>query len=71
MRDRKINLTIEVNPRVIFPEDEEESVHEVSVDEEVQFAPAVPARGDPNKWKIIIRLSTSQGTTTAQYASNY
>lgn len=53
MRDRKINLTIEVNPRVIFPEDEEESDHEVSVDDEVQFAPDVPARGDPNKWKII------------------
>lgn len=53
MRERKIKITFEVNPRVRFPEDVEESEDELSVDDEVQFASDVPARGDPKKWRII------------------
>lgn len=54
MRDRKINKTFEVNPRILFPEDEEESESELSVEYEgVQFAADVPDRGDPKKWRIV------------------
>ena len=42
-----------MNPRVIFPEDVEQSESEVSEDEEVEFAADVPTRGDPEKWRII------------------
>lgn len=46
-------LAIEVNPTVIFPEDEEESELSLSIDEEMEFAADVPTRGDSKKWKIV------------------
>lgn len=67
---RKKALTIEVNPRVIFPEDEDESDHELSVDEGISFAPDVPARGDPEKWRIIHQAEHLTGFNNCSVCSS-
>ena len=45
--------TIEVNPRIIFAEDDASSEQSMSADEDVEFAANVPARGDSKRWRIV------------------
>lgn len=58
---QKIVSTIEVNPRVIFPEDVEDSESAMSEDEDVEFAADVPTRGDSEKWRIIHQVEHLTG----------